>query len=84
MKTVKNTALNENIIKLTSLPESAPFFKYQKTVNSSINAVPSHVVIEKRIEKCGQDYRAEKGVSVEKSLRDRKQDNTCVGRLPDC
>ena len=42
--------------------------------------VPSHELIEKYIGKNGEDYRYEDKESPVKALRDRKHDNTEVGR----
>ncbi len=84
MKTVRNGAIKEDIVPLESLENSADFFKYQKQVNSSVANVPSHAVIDKYIKKHGQDYRYEDKPSVEKTLRDRKVDNTCLGRDKNC
>ena len=62
------------------MPDSADYFKYQRQVNPSVSQVASHNVIEKYITKCGQDYRYEDKPHVEKVLRDRKVDNTDLGR----
>jgi hypothetical protein len=62
------------------MPDSADYFKYQCQVNSSVSQVASHNVIEKYISKKGQDYRFETKPNPEKTLRDRKIDNTDLGR----
>jgi hypothetical protein len=81
MKSVRNTAVKEDIIDIDGISPSADFFKYQKQVNSSVKAVPSHAVIDKYIKARGEDYRYEDHPSVEKTLRDRTTDNTELGRV---
>ena len=80
MKTVRNTGYKEITVKIDDLPDKADFFKYQRQVNSSINKVPSHNVIEKRIKKHKEDYRFEIKANEEKIMRDRTADNTTLGR----
>ena len=46
----------------------------------SLIHISSHEVIEKYIDKNGEDYRYEDKESPVKALRDRKHDNTEVGR----
>lgn len=84
MKEVRLTGYKEDTLKIDDVPDGADFFKYQKQVNSSIGAVPSHSVIEKYIKKHGEDYRFEVEPSAEKTLRDRKTDNTELGRKKGC
>ncbi|MBE7087517.1 MAG: hypothetical protein E7369_04370 [Clostridiales bacterium] len=79
--TVRNSAVKEDIMPLDALSDSADFFKYQKQVNTSVNKVASHMVIDKFILKHGEDYRKEDHPSVEKTLRDRTVDNTELGRI---
>lgn len=81
MKSVRNTAVKEDIVQLEDLDNGADFFKYQKQVNTSITNVPSHAVIDKYIKKHGEDYRYEDKPSAEKTLRDRKADNVDLGRI---
>ena len=59
------------------------FFRYQAAVNRELNEVASHVVIEDRIGEAGQDYRFETAPNPIEELRDRRHDNTDVGRVPD-
>ncbi len=80
IKSVRLGAIKENIIDFEQIPDSADFFKYQRKVNSSIGKVASHNVIEKYIKRYGEDYRYEDKPSVEKTLRDRKTDNTELAR----
>ncbi len=78
--TVNDTALKEDYTTVNALEQSADFFKYQGIVNSSVKMVPSHEVIEAHIDKDGQDYRYEDSENPIPSLRDRKKDNTDLGR----
>ncbi len=80
MNDVRLTGYKEDTLPVDDLPDSADFFKYQRQVNSNVNQVASHVVIDKYIGKNGKDYRYEVKQSAEKSLRDRKVDNTELGR----
>ena len=80
MKDVRLTAYKEDMLKIDDTPDGAEYFKYQRQVNSSVNSVATHNVIEKYIKKNGEDYRFEVSPSVEKTLRDRKSDNTELAR----
>ncbi len=80
INTVRNTAYRETMVKVDDMPDSSEFFKYQRQVNSSVNSVASHNVIDKYINKSGKDYRFETKPNPEKTLRDRKTDNTDLGR----
>lgn len=70
-----NTADLEEYAKVSSMPEGAPFFKYNQSVNKPDSEVASHVVIEKHIKKYGTDYRKEDVPNPIPALRDRKSDN---------
>ena len=80
MKSVRNSAQKETILPLNSLSDTSDFFKYQQTVIGNVNSVASHKVIDKYIDKYGEDYRFEVDKSVIKELRDRKVDNTELAR----
>ena len=80
--TVQITACRESYTPVEKLERDADFFRYQKIVNSDLDHVMSHKVIENHIKCFGQDYRfqvAEHPIDV---LRDRKEDNIDVGRTP--
>ena len=79
-KTVRNTGLKEEIVSIKTLPDTADFFKYQSKVCPSENQVASHLVIDKYIQKHGGDYRYCDSPVPEKTLKDRKTDNTTLGR----
>ena len=80
MKSVRNTAYKERMVNINDMPDSAEYFKYQRQVNTPESSVASHGVIDKYIKKYGEDYRFETSPSVEKTLRNRKIDNTVLGR----
>lgn len=78
--TVNNTALREEFIPVEQLPPDADFFRYQETINHNVCTVPSHKVIQKYLSKNLIDYRFEVAPHPIPALRDRKVDNTTVGR----
>ena len=77
---IRLTAQKENYIEVSSLPKNNTFESYQKTVVRNPKDVPSHKVIDKYINKFGEDLRFEESPHPEKELRDRKVDNTSIGR----
>ena len=79
-KTIRNTGFREKIVKIDEIPDTADFFKYQNKVCASESQVASHLVIDKYISKHGEDYRYEDKPNPEKTLRDRKKDNTTLAR----
>ena len=79
--TVCNTALREDWLNVNDLNPGADFFKYQGTVNGEIGDVESHAIIEKVIARDGRDYRFETAPNPVPALRDRRKDNTSVGRV---
>jgi hypothetical protein len=68
------------MIDINEISDNAEFFKYQRQVNSNVSQVASHLVIDKRIKKFGEDYRFETKQNPEKTLRNRKEDNTELAR----
>lgn len=64
------------------MPDDADFFRYQNIVNPNVGIVPSHNIIEEYIHRFGMDYRYQVGVSPVAELRNRREDNTSVGRKP--
>ncbi len=82
--TVDYTAKRENYVLVQNLEPNAGFFKYQCRVNEEVETVPSHNVIDKHICKCGMDYRFEVAPNPIMELRNRKEDNTTVGRTWGC
>ncbi len=80
--TVQYTSQKENYKRLEDLPENAEFFRYQEIINPNVQIVPSHNVIKQFIAKRGADYRYQVAPSPVPELRNRRQDNTSVGRKP--
>lgn len=80
--TVQYTSKREDYVRVESLPENADFFRFQEITNPTTQIVPSHNVIETYIRHHGADYRYQVAPSPVPELRNRRQDNTSVGRKP--
>ena len=80
--TVQFTSDINGYAKIKDLPNDADFFRYQKIINPNINIVPSHNVINDFIKRNGIDYRYQIAPSPVPELRNRREDNTQVGRRP--
>ena len=80
--TVQFTNVREGYEKIKELPEDADFFRFQKIINPNVNTVPSHNVIDGFIKRRGVDYRYQVAPSPVPELRNRREDNTSVGRKP--
>lgn len=80
--TVSYTSVRENYLPLKDVPKDFDFYTYQGIVNCNVPCVPSHLVIDEYIRKNGCDYRFEVCENPIKLLRNRRCDNTCVGRFP--
>jgi len=80
--TVQFTGNFEDYININQLPKDANFFKYQNIINPTPEIVPSHIVIDTHIRGYGHDYRFEVAPNPIEQLRNRKCDNTSVGRVP--
>lgn len=80
--TVQYTSLKEDYAKIKDLPQNADFFTFQNLVNPTVDIVPSHNVIESIIRKNGSDYRYQTAPNPIPELRNRREDNTNVGRKP--
>lgn len=83
LKTAKNTACKERFLPIEELQNGADFYKYQQKVVGKENFVPSHNVIDKYIDKHGEDYRFMVAHHPVKELRDRTKDNVTLGRVKD-
>ena len=81
-ETVQYTSKREEYVRVRDLPENADFFRFQKTIQPTAQMTPSHNVIEKFICKRGADYRYQVAPSPVPELRNRREDNTSVGRKP--
>lgn len=78
--TVNITADGEDYIEVSSLSQDAKFYEYQRQVNDADKNVPSHMTLNKYITDNKKDYRFETAQHPVEELRDRKHDNTSVGR----
>ena len=78
--TVNLTARGEDYVEVSELSPDAKFFDYQAQVNVKANDVASHNVISKYIADNRRDYRYETAEHPIEELRDRRHDNTSVGR----
>lgn len=78
--TVNITAKREDYVPVDKLGDDAKFFEYQHQVNYKDDYVASHNVIKKYITDNRKDYRYETAVHPIEELRDRKHDNTTIGR----
>ena len=77
---IQLTADKENFVDIDDLPEDHEFFMWNNHINGRTQDVPSHRVINEAIKKDGEDYRFEDAESAVPALRDRKEDNTKLGR----
>ena len=80
--TVQYTSKKEDYRRLEDLSADADFFRYQEIINPNVQIVPSHSVIKTFIAQRGADYRYQVAPSPVPELRNRRQDNTSVGRKP--
>ncbi len=81
--TVQYTTERDDYVKVKDLNKNADFFRFQNITNPTTDIVPSHNVIERSIRRRGMDYRFQTEQNPVKELRDRREDNTSVGRKPD-
>ncbi len=82
-ETVQYTTVKDSYKKINALSENADFFRFQEITNPTTQIVPSHCVIEGYIRRHGADYRYQVSQGPVPELRNRRQDNTSVGRKPD-
>lgn len=80
--TVQYTTVKDAYKRVRDLPDDADFFRFQKIINPTTDIVPSHNVIETFICRRGADYRYQVAPSPIPELRNRREDNTSVGRKP--
>ncbi|MBQ7093469.1 MAG: hypothetical protein IJN84_03070, partial [Clostridia bacterium] len=78
--TVNFTSKNEDYICVDKLRQDDRFFLFQQRLNTPVREVPSHAIIEQYIALNGMDYRYEIRENPIPQLRDRRNDNTTVGR----
>ena len=75
------TAREEEFVEVDDLPNDFRFFTWNAQVNGRVQDVPSHRVIREAQKKDGRDYRLEDEESPLRELRNRKEDNTKLGRI---
>lgn len=80
--TTGNTQRDLCVVPLQSLPEDSRFFYYQNIVNRDVSKVASHDVIKIHIQRKNTDYRYETAPNPIPALRDRRNDNTTLARVP--
>lgn len=81
--TVQYTTGKDNTYeRVECLHETADFFSFQKISNPTPEIVASHNVIDAYIHRNRHDYRFEVAENPIPELRDRRCDNTDVGRVP--
>ena len=79
--TVENTAFREEYVPVHEFAGDT-FAEYQAQVNLPEDGVSSHTFMEDYIARFGQDYRFETAPNPIEAFRDRKKDNTKIGRVP--
>ena len=79
--TVGNTQDKECVVPLGSLNKDHPFFFYQKTVNTPLDSVSTHCIIDRHIRCYGIDYRYEVAPNPVTQLQSRTHDNTALARV---
>ena len=65
---------------IKKIPDSHRFFDYQKYMSGDPERNPSHLVIQKAIERLGKDYRYQDSEHPVKELRSREKDNVNIAR----
>ena len=81
LKNIRLTSQKENYVEVNSLKSNNTFEGYQKAVVKNPLGAPSHKIIDKYINKFGEDLRYETAPHPEKELRDRQKDNYEIGRI---
>lgn len=81
LKSVRLTGVEEGFENVDSLPDSFRYFSYNTRIHGKPAAAGTHTVIEKAIERLGQDYRIQDKDHPIRALADRKCDNLNVGRV---
>ena len=74
------TSRLENYVAESALPTDAPFYAFQRALNTPPEQVPTHFVIQDYMNDHGQDYRWETAEEPVPALRSRTRDDISVGR----
>lgn len=81
--TVQYTScIDDNYLRVEDLPRNADFFRFQNIIQPSVEMTPSHKVIDMYLRRHRMDYRYQVAENPIEGLRNRREDNTCVGRVP--
>ena len=78
--TVENTTCRDAYVHADALPPDADFCRFQHIIAPDVETVPSHNVIEEYLRRHRQDYRFAVAEHPIEALRNRRCDNTTVGR----
>lgn len=78
--TADNTQEKFDYKDIKKISDDHRYFDYQKYMSGEPDRNPSHLVIEKAIEKLGQDFRYQDSDHPVKELRNRKDDNVKIAR----
>ena len=78
--TITLTGDNLDYKDIKRLPDDHKYFDYQKFMSGDPERNPSHLVIQKAIERLGKDFRYQDSEHPVKELRSRTQDNVKIAR----
>lgn len=78
--TADNTKVIRDFKEIKKIPDSHRYFDYQKYMSGDPQKNPSHLVIQKAIERLGKDFRYQDSEHPIKELRSRKEDNVKISR----
>ena len=78
--TADNTKVIRDFKEIKKIPDSHRYFDYQKYMSGNPEKNPSHLVIQKAIERLGKDFRYQDSEHPVKELRSRDKDNVKVAR----
>ena len=78
--TSDNTKVIRDFKEIKKIPDSHRYFDYQKYMSGNPEKNPSHLVIQKAIERLGKDFRYQDSEHPIKELRSREKDNVKVAR----
>ena len=75
------TGEDDTYQKIEDLAPDADFFRFQKIIQPTVEMTPSHNVIENYLRRHRTDYRYQVAENPIEALRNRREDNTSVGRV---
>lgn len=82
-RTIQNTSKLDDYVDIKNVPADDVFYTFQKQLNTPVECVPTHKIIDEYQKKNGMDYRYEEKESPVEDLRNRKEDNITLGRCSD-